>query len=86
MYIPVRQSLLAELAIDSQRSSYLALNSFMGQGTMIITGGAITLGGLFPATIMSSLFLIIGLTGVTLMANIIRQVTGTTRIMSENVE
>ncbi|GAA0594780.1 MFS transporter [Virgibacillus siamensis] len=89
MYIPVKQSLLAELAVDSRRSSYLALHSFMGQGTMIIAGAAITLGSIIPPAVMSSTFLAIGLIGVSLMAFVIRRVQqshGTTGILSKDIE
>lgn len=88
VYIPVRQSLLAELADESYRSSYLALNSFMGQGTMIIAGAAITIGGLVPAAVMSAAFLTIGLTGVYLMGYVMRRakVPGATQVLSKNAK
>ncbi len=73
MYAPVRQSLLADLADESHRSSYLALNSFMGQGTMIIAGAVITIGGILPGYIISSGFLLGGMTGVFLMAYVVNQ-------------
>lgn len=73
MYIPVRQSLLADLADESYRSSYLALNSFIGQGTMIVAGAAITIGGNVPAIVMSGSFLVLGLVGVFLMSYVMKQ-------------
>ncbi|QKY68371.1 MFS transporter [Lentibacillus sp. CBA3610] len=71
--IPVRQSLLAELTPDSQRSSYLAIDSFMEQGMMIIGGAAITIGGIVPGYMMSLGFLVLGMVGVLLMASIMKQ-------------
>ncbi|WP_404451701.1 MFS transporter [Virgibacillus necropolis] len=72
MYIPVRQSLLAELADKSYRSSYLALNSFIGQGTMILAGAAITIGGLVPASVISGSFLILGMIGIYMMTRVMK--------------
>jgi len=71
--VPVRQSLLAELTPESQRSSYLAIDSFMEQGMMIIGGAAITIGGIVPGYIMSLGFLVMGMAGVLLMARIMKQ-------------
>ncbi|WP_010529745.1 MFS transporter [Lentibacillus jeotgali] len=71
--VPVRQSLLAELTPDSQRSSYLAIDSFMEQSMMIIGGAAITIGGVVPGYIMSLGFLVLGMAGVFLMATIMKQ-------------
>lgn len=75
MYIPVRQSLLADLADESYRSSYLALNSFIGQGTMIIAGAAITIGGSVSAIIMSCSFFILGMVGVFMMSYVMNKQT-----------
>ncbi|MEC2160133.1 MFS transporter [Virgibacillus halodenitrificans] len=67
MFIPVRQSVLSEMTKETNRSSYLALDSFSGQGTMIIGGAAVTLGAVLPSYIMSVLFFLIGITSVLLM-------------------
>ncbi|WP_430787745.1 MFS transporter [Virgibacillus flavescens] len=75
MYIPVRQSLLADLADESYRSSYLALNSFIGQGTMILAGAAITISGSVSAIIMSGSFFTIGLIGVFMMSHVMKKQT-----------
>lgn len=67
IFIPIRQSVLAEMTQESKRSSYLALDNFAQQGTMIIGGAAVTLGSFLPPYLMSSLFLAMGLTSVALM-------------------
>lgn len=80
--IPVRQSLLAELTPDAQRSSYLAIDSFMEQGMMILGGAAITIGGMVPGYVMSLGFLVMGLSGVLLMASIMKQPQKQERVSS----
>ncbi|MFC4559023.1 hypothetical protein ACFO3D_12550 [Virgibacillus kekensis] len=74
MYIPVRQSMLAEMAKDSYRSSYLALNSFMGQGTMIVAGATITLGGILPSYLISIGLFVLGITGVFLIRVVLKRI------------
>ncbi|SFB28398.1 MFS transporter, DHA1 family, multidrug resistance protein B [Lentibacillus halodurans] len=80
--VPVRQGLLAELTPESQRSSYLAIDSFMEQGMMIIGGAAVTIGGIVPGYMMSLGFLVLGMAGVLLMASIMKQPQKQERISS----
>ncbi|KAB7671277.1 MFS transporter [Bacillus sp. B1-b2] len=72
MYVPVNQSLLADLVNEQHRSSYLAVYGFIGQGQMILAGFAISISSLVSSVVMSSIFLLLGVTGIILMGVVVR--------------
>ncbi|RLL44913.1 MFS transporter [Oceanobacillus piezotolerans] len=73
IYVPVHQTLLAELADGDHKSSYLALDSLAGQAQMIIAGGAVTLGGFVAPAFMSAGLLLLGLVGIGLIYYVMRK-------------
>ena len=72
MYVPVNQSLLADLINETHRSSYLAVYGFVGQGQMIFAGFAITISSKLTSLTMSTILLFIGIFGILLMRYVIR--------------
>ena len=71
MYIPVRQSYLADLIDEDSRSSYMAVNGLVFQGAKILGALGITLGAAVPSWFMAFLYLLMGLTGISLFYMVI---------------
>ncbi|WP_156807304.1 hypothetical protein [Effusibacillus pohliae] len=64
IYVPVKQSTLAEIAKENLRSSYMALNGMVFQGARILGALGITVGASLSPGAMSSLYLLMGLFGL----------------------
>jgi len=66
LYIPVKQSVLADIVKDDVRSSYMAINGMIFQGARIVGAFGITIGAILPSWFMAILFLTIGLLGMSI--------------------
>ncbi|MCT2535451.1 MFS transporter [Aquibacillus koreensis] len=71
MRVPVQQSYLAAIPPDDKRSSYMAVNAFTYQGSMILASLSVTLGAYLSKEMMSVMLLITGLIGFLLINKII---------------
>ncbi|WP_400241543.1 MFS transporter [Niallia sp. JL1B1071] len=72
MYVPINQSLLADLVNKNQRSSYLAVNGLIGQGQMILAGLAIIISNKLSSLSMSLSFFLLGAIGLLLMGYVVK--------------
>lgn len=72
MYVPINQSLLADLVNENQRSSYLAVNGLIGQGQMILAGLAIIISNKLSSLSMSLSFFLLGAIGLLLMGYVVK--------------
>lgn len=75
MYVPINQSLLADLVNENHRSSYLAVNGLIGQGQMILAGLAITISTKLSVITMSLGFFLFGAIGLLLMGYVVKMQT-----------
>jgi DHA1 family multidrug resistance protein B-like MFS transporter len=66
VHVPIRQSFLAELVDRDARSSYMAINGLLFQGSKLIGALGISIGALLPSGVMAGLFLLMGLAGLLL--------------------
>jgi MFS transporter, DHA1 family, multidrug resistance protein B len=71
MRVPVQQSYLAAIPPDDKRSSYMAVNAFTFQGSMILASLFVSLGAFLSKETMSILLLVTGLIGFVLMNKIV---------------
>lgn len=71
MRVPVQQSYMAAIPPDDKRSSYMAVNAFTYQGSMILASLSVTLGAYLSKGMMSMFLLITGVIGFVLINNII---------------
>ncbi|MBB6451676.1 DHA1 family multidrug resistance protein B-like MFS transporter [Salirhabdus euzebyi] len=71
MRVPVQQSYLAAIPPDDKRSSYMAVNAFTYQGSMILASLFVTLGAILSKEMMSTLLLITGVIGFVIINKII---------------
>ncbi|MFD1738684.1 MDR family MFS transporter [Bacillus salitolerans] len=71
MRVPVQQSYLAAIPPDDKRSSYMAVNAFTYQGSMILASLSVTLGAYLSKEMMSMLLLVTGIIGFVLINKII---------------
>jgi DHA1 family multidrug resistance protein B-like MFS transporter len=69
--VPVQHAYLASIPPDDARSSYMALNGLTFNGAMLISSLFVTLSAFLPSFWMSILTLIVGMTGVGILARII---------------
>lgn len=79
MYVPINQSLLADLVNENHRSSYLAVNGLIGQGQMILAGLAITISTKLSVITMSLGFFLFGAIGLLLMGYVVKMRTTATK-------
>ncbi|KPU56628.1 MFS transporter [Bacillus wiedmannii] len=70
LYVPIKQSLLAELVPEDNRGSYMAINGLTSKGATILGSMAVTLGSFIPSIGMAILFLAIGLVSILLYRNV----------------
>ncbi|CCQ98488.1 Multidrug resistance protein B [[Clostridium] ultunense Esp] len=75
IYVPVKQSILAEIAPDNLRSSYMALNGMVFQGARLSGALGITVGAFLPPGVMSTLFLLAGFSGLFLFQRVLDRLT-----------
>lgn len=71
MRVPVQQSYLAAIPPDDKRSSYMAVNAFTFQGSMIFASLCVTLGAYLSEEMMSLIILSTGLIGYLMIHQII---------------
>ncbi len=70
MYIPVKQSMLGDLAPDDKRSSYLAIFQFTGYIAMLVAALGVILSGFVPAWVMGVKYLVFGIAGLILFLKV----------------
>jgi MFS transporter, DHA1 family, multidrug resistance protein B len=66
LYVPIRQSFLADIADDEKRSSYMAMNGLVFQAAKISGSLGLTIGAFLPSWTMGSLYLLMGVLGMLL--------------------
>ena len=66
LYVPIHQSLLAELIDDTMRSQYIAVNSLRSRGALIIASLCVTLGSFVPNWTMALLYISFGAVSIIL--------------------
>ncbi|MBM7571894.1 MDR family MFS transporter [Aquibacillus albus] len=71
MRVPVQQGYMAAIPPDDKRSSYMAVNAFTFQGSMILASLSVTLGAYLSKELMSIFLLITGLIGFLMINKII---------------
>ncbi|UFU00251.1 MFS transporter [Radiobacillus kanasensis] len=71
MRVPVQQSYMAAIPPDDKRSSYMAVNAFTYQGSMILASLSVTLGAYLSKEMMSMFLLLTGIIGFVLINRII---------------
>nr|WP_141603512.1 MFS transporter [Terrilactibacillus laevilacticus] len=64
MYVPVCQSIVADLTKENVRGSYMAIYGFVFQGAKIMSSVGVILGAFLPSIMMAFLFLCLGLFGL----------------------
>ncbi|MGV2622434.1 UNVERIFIED_CONTAM: MFS transporter [Halobacillus marinus] len=77
LYIPVKQSMLADLAPDDKRSSYLAVFQFNGYIAMLVAALGVLLSGFVPAWLMGMKYLVLGAVGLVLFLRVDTHLTRT---------
>ncbi|WP_407269934.1 MDR family MFS transporter [Radiobacillus sp. PE A8.2] len=86
MRVPVAQSYLAAIPPDDKRSSYMAVNAFTYQGSMILASLSVTLGAFLSKEMMSIFILITGVIGFVIINKIIPSLEQRVRSQGEEVE
>ena len=64
LYVPIRQAFLADLADETKRSSYMAMNGLVFQAAKIAGSLGLTIGAFLPSWTMGSLYLLSGVMGM----------------------
>ncbi len=70
MYIPIKQSMLADLAPDNKRSSYLAVFQLTGYVAVLVAALGVIISGFIPAWMMGVQYLILGSIGLILFLKV----------------
>ncbi|MFC0524937.1 MFS transporter [Pontibacillus salicampi] len=70
MYIPVKQSMLADLAPDDKKSSYLAVFQFTGYIAMLVAALSVILSSFVPAWLMGMKYVFLGVMGLVLFLRV----------------
>ncbi len=79
LYLPVRQSYLAEIVKDDARSSYLAVNGLVFQMAQAVGALGISLGAVLSSGMMSFLYFVMGISGLYLIRWSITRLKGDSR-------
>lgn len=66
MYVPVRETYLADLVREDARSSYMAVNGLVFQGAKVLGSLGLTIGAFVPSWAMAWAYLVMGVTGMML--------------------
>ncbi|MEJ8548495.1 MDR family MFS transporter [Brevibacillus borstelensis] len=66
MYVPVRQTYLAEIVKAEARSSYMAVNGLVIQGAKAFGALGISVGAVLPSGAMAALYFLMGMAGLLL--------------------
>lgn len=64
MYVPIRQSIMADMVRDDARSSYMAINSMVFQLAKMLGALGIMIGSFIPSIGMGVLYFFIGVSGI----------------------
>lgn len=64
MYVPVRQSIMADMVQDDARSSYMAINGMVFQMAKMFGALGIMIGSFLPSLGMGVLYFLIGVSGI----------------------
>jgi MFS transporter, DHA1 family, multidrug resistance protein B len=64
LYVPIRQAFLADLADETKRSSYMAMNGLVFQAAKIAGSLGLTIGAFLPSWTMGTLYLLSGVMGM----------------------
>ncbi|WP_169525497.1 MFS transporter [Pseudalkalibacillus hwajinpoensis] len=72
MYVPVKNTLLAELPDDENRSKYMALNTLNVRGASILGAIGLSIGGLLPPWGMGIIYLLMGAVSILLFYDIFK--------------
>lgn len=64
MYVPICQSMVASMARENVRGSYMAVYGLVFQGAKIMGSLGVIVGAFFPSFVMAALFLTMGLAGM----------------------
>ncbi|MEQ6378154.1 MFS transporter [Bacillaceae bacterium S4-13-56] len=86
MRVPVQQSYLAAIPPDDKRSSYMAVNAFTYQGSMILASLSVTLGAYLNKETMSIFLLITGAIGFIIINRIVPALEERVREQNEVAE
>lgn len=73
IYIPIKQSLLADIIPDEQRGAYMATNGLTFRGATILGSLAVTIGAFLPSSIMGILFFLTGISSIFLYNFVIKK-------------
>lgn len=84
MWLPIQQSMMAELPPESNRGAYMAVNGLISHGMNIMGAMAIFIGAFIPSWSMSMLFLLSGIFSILLYERNMKQMKGRV-LMSETV-
>lgn len=84
LYVPIKQSLLAEVVPEENRGSYMAINGLTSKGATILGSMAVTLGSFIPSVGMAVLFLTIGFVS-TLLYRIVFQLKENTKKIEDKI-
>jgi DHA1 family multidrug resistance protein B-like MFS transporter len=66
LYVPIRQSFLADFVDEQKRSSYMAMNGLVFQAAKIAGSLGLTLGAFLPSWAMGGMYFMLGVTGMLL--------------------
>ncbi|WP_051348712.1 MDR family MFS transporter [Peribacillus kribbensis] len=78
LYIPVRQSMMAELMEENARGAYMAINGLVFQGAKLIGAGGIILGAAVGSMGMSLVYVLCGFLSFALFSLVIKKHAGST--------
>ncbi|MBL0385843.1 MFS transporter [Tumebacillus sp. ITR2] len=82
IWVPIKQSLMADLAPEENRSAYMAVNGLVFRGASILGSLAVTIGAFLPSWTMAILFLLSGLAALNLLLRVLNNRTATRRVQS----
>ncbi|KEO82795.1 MDR family MFS transporter [Tumebacillus flagellatus] len=73
LWVPIKQSMMADLAPEENRSAYMAVNGLVFRGASILGSLAVTVGAFLPSWTMAILFGLCGLAALNLLLRVRNQ-------------
>jgi MFS transporter, DHA1 family, multidrug resistance protein B len=70
IWVPIKQSLMAELAPEENRSAYMAVGGLVFRGANVLGSLAVTVGAFLPSWTMAMIFLLSGIFALSLILNV----------------
>jgi DHA1 family multidrug resistance protein B-like MFS transporter len=70
IWVPIKQSMMADLAPSENRSAYMAVNGLVFRGASVLGSLAVTVGAFLPSWTMALLFLLAGLASLSLLLRV----------------